>query len=203
VSFVLTFCAQEARIDNLVPQAISPKSIEHDLSDIQQLSRRIKRVKITPTRRHRGRVSCSCHGQSETVTLLQWPFLLSKTRTKVHSTDCPYSAVEDAVTDLNMRVSICIIALKRKAQVTIALSKGAGASSLTPTLRTYGVVKENSPAFRLLGSFRRRVTTDPGPEAWQKAAQDLYKLFQRRLASPHDRLPNGQTMLHVCYPNRN
>jgi hypothetical protein len=61
-------------------------------------------------------------------------------------------------------------------------------------------VSHKSPAFKLIASFARTIGADPGLESWRGPAQDLYKIFEQRKASPHDRLLNGQTLLHVCTP---
>jgi hypothetical protein len=114
----------------------------------------------------------------------------------VHNSTCPY-AIEDDVAELNVRFTMCSLALKRKTQLALALSNGAGSMSVKPALETYRVVDERSPAFRLLASFGRRIGPEPDPLAWEKPARDLLKLFNTKRASPHDRLPDGQTLLHV------
>jgi hypothetical protein len=165
--------------------------------NLNRLSQSMNKIKPKPAKKSHARVSCRCHGQSNTTIYLQWPIYLSRTQTKVHNSRCPYSKTEDTVSDLNIRFSMCSVALRRKAQIALAISRGAGISSLSPALKTFRVVDRKSPAFRLVASFERRIGPDPSPSAWEKPAQALYMLFETRAASPHDRLPDGQTLLHV------
>ncbi|KAJ4288419.1 hypothetical protein N0V90_011654 [Kalmusia sp. IMI 367209] len=77
-------------------------------------------------------------------------------------------------------------------------------SSISPFIKCDYVVPKNSPAFRLLANFESRLEPDLGPDAWEKPANELLRLFQMRKASPHDRLPNGMTLLHYyCYKMNN
>lgn len=141
---------------------------------------------------------CTCRGHTDTTVYLQWPVQLTKFSDAVHDAECEYSAIEEAVTRLQIRFTMCSISLQRKAHIGLALSKGAGSASISPSLSCDRVVTKSSPAFRLLANFKKRLEPDPGVEAWQKPAKELLRLFQLRKASPYDRLSNGLTLLHVC-----
>lgn len=189
--------SQEAKFDRLMPQGLSPKDVQEGVEDVSHLFRRIEPFQRKLAKKNRVRGSCMCHGQSDTTVYLRWPFVLSRTRTKVHSSHCPYSAIEDAITNLNLRFSLCSVMLKRETEVAIALSRGAGSSSISPMLKSYCVVDKQSPAFRLVESISHNDIGFPVFYSWEPKARQLYKLFETRAASPYDRLPNGQTLLHV------
>ncbi|KAF2660012.1 hypothetical protein K491DRAFT_675049 [Lophiostoma macrostomum CBS 122681] len=182
----------EANVSLLTPQSISPKAIDRDATDMQRASRRFERF----TRNH-AKTSCKCHGHSNTEILLQWPFRFSRTRKRIHSSHCPYSAIEDTITDLTLRFSMCSVALRRKAHVTIELSHAAWALSLVPSLEISRIVSWDSPAVKLIGDFEATIRANPGVETWRQPAQDLHKLFAQRKASPHDRFLDGSTLLHL------
>jgi hypothetical protein len=193
-------------VNSLTAVEYKPQAIRQDFAQLQSVDRSIKKLtNVSAKRSHTLRshviTSCKCHGQSTTIVYLKWPLFISRNVKKVHGSHCAYSAIEDAVTELSVQFSICIAAFKTKAQVAVALSRGGGSSPIDSGLKAYRVVDKRSPAFRLLGMFERKLGPDPRPDAWERAAHELYKLFETRAASPHDRLTNGQTLLHVRFTN--
>ncbi|KAL4962979.1 uncharacterized protein BDV14DRAFT_202228 [Aspergillus stella-maris] len=69
----------------------------------------------------------------------------------------------------------------------MTLTRGAGAMSISPTLRFYSVVPDDTPTFELLR------TTDDFP-----FVHDAFlELFRAGKAAPTDRLADGTTLLHV------
>lgn len=143
------------------------------------------------------RGQCTCSGRTSAASYSRWPIRVIKIQSSAHDADCDYAKFEDAVTSLQVNFTLCSVALRRKAHIGLALSKGAGASSISPFIRCEYVVPKNSPGFRLLANFTARLEPDLGPDAWEKPANELLRLFQMRKASPHDRLSNGMTLLHV------
>ncbi|KAL4798418.1 hypothetical protein BDV19DRAFT_386306 [Aspergillus venezuelensis] len=67
------------------------------------------------------------------------------------------------------------------------LTRGAGAMSISPTLRFYSVVPDDAPAFELL-----RTTDD-----FQSVYAAFLELFRAGKAAPTDRLVDGTTLLHA------
>lgn len=150
-------------------------------------------------KRYKDRV-CTCRGQKSTMVYLEGPLHLSKTQARVHSPDCPYAMWEDGVTNLQLRFEICSISLRRKIHIGLSLSRGGRSSGIFPTLKCDRIVLKSAPAFRLLANFQQRLGQDPNFDAWEKPAKELLRLFELRKATPHDRLPNGMTLLHVSIP---
>lgn len=121
--------------------------------------------------------------------------ILSQTIENPHNPNCRYSRIQDSVRNFNVRFSACVLALKRKVEVGLSFTCGAGRTSLSPALVCHHVVDWDSPAFNLINSlrsFRRRDSI-----SGEKIVAELWKLFETRAASPHDRLPTGETLVHV------
>jgi hypothetical protein len=159
--------------------------------------RSLKRFKSRSLNIRKAFVECACQRRSETTVYLTWPISLSRTRTHVHESHCPYAAYQAAISDVNMRLWLCSASLKRKINIAIVVSQGLGKWSIVPSLCTYRIVPESSPAFALLQSFQQKLRTSTALDMWIEPAQDLFRLFQMRQASPYERLADGRTLLHV------
>jgi hypothetical protein len=141
--------------------------------------------------------ACQCRKRGNSKIYLQWPFWLARTHTSIHKPHCPHATYEDSMIDLSLRFSVCRLALKRKIQLAFALSRNAGSTTIRHSLRTIRIVDSDAPAFKLAMDIRTDLSTNLSPDAWEKHAYKLYRLFEQRLASPHDQLANGQTLVHV------
>ncbi|KAF2873941.1 hypothetical protein BDV95DRAFT_604162 [Massariosphaeria phaeospora] len=193
----------EAKVDLLNLQSVSPTSLGSDISEYHSISRKFGRLNTRPTKPKRANMSCSCQPQSQLTTYLNWPISLVRNQTVHHDATCEFSVHQAAITDMNLRLTICSMALRRKANVAFAISVGAGCWRVQPSLEVYQVVPRSSPAFQLLDKFlvRARITGRlDSSNVWRETADELYKLFETRQASPNDRLvDNGRTMLHyIC-----
>ena len=175
---------------------MTPKDIVTQTSDLHTLSRDIRRLKPRSLRRRNALAECTCYRYSGTTFSSQWPIAFSWTTTREHESQCPHSIYQAAVTDINIRFSLCSIALGRKVNVALAISRGFGSWTILPSLVSYRIVDSATPAFKLLANFHERIGTYPGPDAWTGPAQELFRLFQTRQASPHDRY-GSKTLLHV------
>jgi len=151
---------------------------------------------------------CNCRGQTKTTVYLQWPIQLQRTQKTLHDKLCPYATCENAMTDLSVRFSTCVLALKRKIDIAIAITQIAGVSRVSHSLVHYRVVPESSPAFRLVQNLLDAVTLTSDRlltelyvrKGIQDAVSELQCMFQLQKASPYDRLPDGRTLLHVSLP---
>jgi hypothetical protein len=162
-------------IDSFAPGPMQANIRQHRI-----LSRQIGRV---------NRKSCSCRPQSKKASYLRWPIDFSWDTRSVHNPGCLYTTLHPTVTDMNLRFSLCGFGLRRKIEISIAISHMAhGSFSVNPALTCYRIVPESSPAFELMLTHRDRVELIP---------LELLKLFQDGKASPYDRLENGTTLLHV------
>jgi hypothetical protein len=77
----------------------------------------------------------------------------------------------------------------------MTLSVASGTFSVNPSLSACRIVPKNSPAFELID----RMFNYPYHVSPVDCSAGLIKLFQTRKASPHDRLMDGTTLLHVSF----
>jgi hypothetical protein len=165
-------------IDSFAPGPMQANIRQHRI-----LSRQIGRV---------NRTSCSCRPRPKKASYLRWPIDFSWDTRSGHNPGCPYTTFSPTVTDMNLRFSFCGFGLRRKIEISIAISHMAsGAFSVNPTLTCFRIVPWQSPAFELIRNNRC-------PE---RVPGELFKLFQDGKASPYDRLENGATLLHVRCQN--
>lgn len=157
------------------------------------LRQQFKRVNNSSIKKKHRTPACCCRGMTETKIYLQWPITLYRRRNTVHRPPCPHAAYEDALIDLELRFSMCSIALKKKVQLAIALSCGAASSRIQHSLQTYRVVQRSSRGFSLIRSLENA----NDPSIIIKCVHQIVQLFENRHASPYDRLADGSTLLHV------
>jgi hypothetical protein len=166
--------------DNIT--SFAPGPMQATIEQHRDLSRQIRRV---------NRTLCTCRSRPRRVLYLRWPIDFSWDTRSVHNPGCPYATFHPTVTDMNLRFSLCGFGLRRKVEMSIAISRMAhGSFSVNPALTCYRIVPESSPAFKLMETYRNRVELIP---------LELIKLFQDGRASPYDRLEYGHTLLHVRY----
>jgi hypothetical protein len=166
-------------------------TLETDVTNLGSLQRKTRRL-----RRRSALVTCTCRPQTSTLGYLSGLLALTCTRTSIHDTQCPRSLFQDAVTDLQLRVTLCSLVLRTKMSLTFALSYGAGLS-LKHNLQCHRVVDLSSPAFTFVETLVNS-SNKMSDESFRKEADKLLAIFQLRQASPHERLPDGRTLLHVC-----
>jgi hypothetical protein len=162
--------------------SFAPGPMQANIEQHRDLSRQIRRV---------NRTLCTCRSRPKRVSYLRWPIEFSWDTRSVHNPGCPYADLHSTVTDMNLRFSLCGFGLRRKIEVSIAISRMAtGSFSVNPALTCYRIVPEWSPAFQVLETYRKCPEVIP---------LELTKLFQDGKASPYDRLESGETLLHVRY----
>jgi hypothetical protein len=160
--------------------SFAPGAMQANIRQHGILSRQIGRV---------NRTSCTCRSRPGRVSYLRWPIDISWDTRSGHNPGCPYTTFSPTVTDINMRFSLCGFGLRRKIEISIAISHMAhGSFSINPALTCYRTVPKSSPAFELMRNYNRCPERIPG---------ELFKLFQDGKASPYDRLEDGTTLLHV------
>jgi len=165
-------------------------TIETDVMNLRSLHRKDRRLK------HRyARLSCTCRPQTSALDYRTRIFAITYARTTMHDAGCPQAPLQDAVTDLHVQATLCSISLRRKVCMSFQLSHGARLS-VNQNLECHRVV-EKSPAFE----FIQRIlilSIAMSREVLAGEVDKLFTMFQLRQASPHDRLPDGRTLLHVC-----
>jgi hypothetical protein len=159
-----------------------------NLGSLQRKTRRLTRRSAL--------VTCTCRPQASTLGYLSGMLALTCTRTSLHDPQCPRSSFQDVVTDLQLRATLCSLVLRTKMSLTFALSYGAG-FSLKHNLQCHRVVHLSSPAFKLVTTLVE-ISTEVSEESFRTEVDKLFAIFELRQASPHERLPDGTTLLHVC-----
>ncbi|RDW93628.1 uncharacterized protein DSM5745_00950 [Aspergillus mulundensis] len=80
------------------------------------------------------------------------------------------------------------------------MTRGAGAFSISPTIRVHAVVSWDSPAVTL---FQERTLINSNGECTKCVLQhikdNLFQMFRDGTASPTDRLPDNSTLLHAWF----
>jgi len=92
--------------------------------------------------------------------------------------------------------------LKMALEVSFTFSRGAGGFSVSPFFRVRGLVRDDSPAFKLLWArFNSAlILTDMEVEAKNTdTLQQLRSLFDQGEAAPGDVDPEGRTLFHVSH----
>ena len=142
---------------------------------------------------------CGCRPRPESSVYLQWPFFFSRKRTIPHELHCPHSAGKQAVTDNDVRFSLCSVALKRRLDLSMVLSSSSwGNLKIKHSLKFARFVDRDSPAHLLLDADRVwQLEEAERNHAFLETADLLLRLFQEQKATPHDRLEDGSTLLHV------
>ena len=80
--------------------------------------------------------------------------------------------------------------------ISHSLLKGFGVRA---GLEAIIIVGEDSKPFSLIRQFYQARDGLEKPGSWKQIAMELEEVFQTRQASPHSRLSDGQTLIHVCY----
>lgn len=166
-------------------------TIEADVTNMRSVQQGTRTLS-----RRAAKVLCTCQPQTYARDhKLGW-FSLTRGQTVIHEPRCQQGLFQDAVTEFEIRATFCSLTLGRKVSLAFALSYGARLS-VTQNLHCHRVVPESSPAFALVQALVDSSVTMREKEFRGKIDR-LSVVFQLRQASPHDRLPDGSTLLHVC-----
>ncbi|KAF2447283.1 hypothetical protein P171DRAFT_483329 [Karstenula rhodostoma CBS 690.94] len=192
----------QSRIDHLDPVNIAQRASHSDFSGAQRLNRTLKSYEHTVSQARRKVLSCGCRTRTSSVEVTLWSAVLSSTVTNSHASGCPYSAFGNALTDIDLRISLCSTLLRRKFTLAMGVSRSLMKGiAIRAGLRAITIVGENSEAFSLITEYTYWENSELyQPGSWDIVAAKLHKLFGTRRASPHDRLRDGRTILHhLCH----
>ncbi|OAG06984.1 uncharacterized protein CC84DRAFT_1258202 [Paraphaeosphaeria sporulosa] len=188
----------ETKVDAFNPKEFVLRARQGDVSAAPGLTRTLRTFQNRNAKIRRNVPLCACRAQSSSSTCYWWQAVLSSSVTKPHTSECLYSAFDDKITEIDLRVSLCSSLLRRKYTLAMgfshSLAKGFG---IRAGLRTFAIVDHDSEAFSLIRRFASRENYELSrPDSWQNVAAELQRLFESRRASPHDRLSDGSTLLH-------
>lgn len=120
-----------------------------------------------------------------------------------HSASCPLYIGTEATTTIELKMTYYGRLLANTVRATISFTTGAGGISISPCLRLRALVPKSSPAFQLLdrkalsARFGWTSPTNEPCKYFESALQQLYELFQARVASPTDISEDGETLITV------
>jgi hypothetical protein len=137
--------SQETKLHEVSLAKVS--TLEIDMMSMRLLQRKDRRLK-----RRSAQVTCICRPQTTGLGYRSGWFALTCNRTSIHDPQCPQSSYQDAVTNLQLRATLCSLILRTKISLSFALSYGAGLS-VTQNLQCQRVVPWSSPAFAFMESL--------------------------------------------------
>ncbi|ERF70973.1 hypothetical protein EPUS_09044 [Endocarpon pusillum Z07020] len=191
----------ESRLTDTTPDTCTPSSIRKDARRLDQLHRRLASTNSSAVNRHVNKIlPCQCRPTTQSRTLYSWemwslrPFYIAQETSFEHEKDCLYSAYSEARKNLQLRLSFCTALFRSKVQLNIQLYYGAGMFGVSLPLRIHRIVPESSPAFSLISNLHNDIKI---PYVGEVYISRLREFFEKRDASPHDRLNDGQTLLNA------
>lgn len=151
---------------------------------------------------HPSRALCSCKigstYESSNLVTGSLNFFRSSAISCIHQNGCPLRIPPRKKTVIGMRYIRCGLLLSRILTFSISITRGAGGSSISPSLTFRATVSNDSPAFALFNfDTIRSMTRSQNVNYYTWATQELYRLFREQKASPSDVDSCGQTLLHV------
>ncbi|CAG5188619.1 uncharacterized protein ALTATR162_LOCUS11996 [Alternaria atra] len=183
--------SQEAKLNEVC--LTTDYTLETDVMSLRSLQRKGRRLN-----RRFAQVACTCQPQTSALGYQSKQLSLICTRTSNHDPQCPQSSIQGAVTDLQLRATLCSLILRTKVSLSLKLSYDAG-FSVTQNLQCHRVVDESSPAFALVKNLVW-FDNNMSDEIFRGEVDRLFAMFQHKQASPHDRLEDGSTLLHhLCF----
>ncbi|KAL4808112.1 hypothetical protein BDV18DRAFT_96177 [Aspergillus unguis] len=142
--------------------------------------------------RSRRRHQCTCRLRPPGSTAyIGWRYVL------FHHNGCLLHAPGRRTTNLLIKRTFFNRLFGFSVLASIQITTGAGGFAISPKLEFRPVVPDDSPAFILLRSVKRRFKQGPKRSLIQDANRRLFELFREGKASPSDTLADGSTILHV------
>jgi len=174
---------------------MSAVSLEEETTNLRTLERRIRKMHSKGIEDFKTFTFCTCRKRLERKQFLRSPFVVSQDKVHYHDPSCQLWTTGGHDTTIGFGMILCYLILGLKLRFFLQLSIGSGTFSIMPNL-SFGriVTVESSAAFKLIESIARW-SIDQCPVLDYPV--ELNKIFQTRQASPHDRLQDGKTLLHV------
>lgn len=143
------------------------------------------------------RCTCRCRLQATLnhTSSKQYPFA-SRLNANLHEALCVYATSDHIEAQTSLRYTYALTLLRWKIQASIYLCSQAGTWSVQPSLICQRIVTRDSPAFKFIGLYLNSLRNSQNDDHTSDTSV-LFKMFENRECSPHDRLPDGTTLLHV------
>ena len=175
---------------------MSAVSLEEEATVIQTLERRMRATHFKRNENANAFASCTCRKRLLRKQFVRSPFVVSRNEAHYHDTTCPFWTSGSHEMTIGFGMILCYLILGLKLRLFMQLSIGSGTFSIMPSLSFRRIVtEESSPAFRLIRDMLYR---SDGLGSLNHSTE-LTKIFQTRQASPHERLKDGTTLLHVSF----
>jgi hypothetical protein len=184
-----------ADVHSLQAQLVKAMSATDTTLDDDVMSMRYLQRKTRKLQRRYAKATCTCRPQTSALSYRSRLLALTCSHTSLHDPQCPQSTFQRAVTNLQLQTTLCSLILGTKMSLAFTLSYGAK-FSVNHNLECYRVVHKSSPAFAFIDTLVQYSEEMP-QEMFHGEVGRLFRMFELRQASPHDRLPDGRTLLHV------
>jgi hypothetical protein len=179
--------------DLLLP--VSAVDLEEDVTNFRNLERRIRTNRLRLKKKPNLPNSCSCRKRHQEKQLVRPPFVVSLNEVHFHESSCLFWIPGSYNASFSFGMILCYLILGLKLRIFMTLSIASGTFSINPSLSARRIVSRDSPAFALIDWV---FVWSENPLLVNTSAE-LIELFQTRKASPHDRLEDGTTLLHVSF----
>ena len=155
---------------------------------------RTLRRKVRTLERLSATVPCTCRPRTSTLDYSTRTFAFKYARTSFHDPLCRRSSFQDVSSNVQLRASLFPCILRRRVSLSFTQFYGSG---FTQSLQCHPIVQRYSGAFPSAYTLHKS-SISMTKEEFRGEVDKLNKMFELRQASPHDRLPDGGTLLHVC-----
>jgi hypothetical protein len=176
---------------------ISAVSLEEETTNLRNVKRKMQPTHSKQMENSHAFTPCTCRKRRIRKQVIRSPFVVSRNETQFHDPSCQFWISGGQEMTVGFGMILCYLILGLKLRLFMQLSIGSGTFSIMPSLSFRRIVTiGSSPAFLLIYSF---LNVPPIRRNSRIAIADLTKIFQKHQTSPHDRLEDGSTLLHVSF----
>ena len=147
--------------------------------------------------------TCICRRREFVQSSTSWslgPASISSEVLTHHRSSCPFRARRATQNRLSFNLKYASLMLNIIAGVSMSMKYGPGGLSLSPNLTLRGMMREDSPAFRLFGraEWKDCHTAADAIAKMNQVSLRLQQMYDERIASPYDLDRNGNSLIWVC-----
>ena len=175
---------------------MSAVTLEEETRTVRRFEQNMRRLPSRQLENLNASVLCTCRKRLLRKQFVRSPFVVSRNEAHYHDTNCPLWTSGSHEMTIGFGMILCYLILGLKLRLFMQLSIGSGTFSIMPSLSFRRIVtEESSPAFRLI----RDMLHHSDELGSLNRSTELTQIFQTRQASPHERLKDGTTLLHVSF----